>query len=129
MLQNKSTNFDLAGAFYESVNYANYALSEYLKYRLAYANVFPHRPQRRFPALSGLGFVPHGQRRRQRIAQQLTQPERRYFVSGAGYLRRGGRVLLDSLSKVDAVWQPGSRTEVFIHGQDEIEASIGAESR
>lgn len=38
VLQNKSPNFDREGAFYESVNYANYALSEYLLFRLAYAN-------------------------------------------------------------------------------------------
>jgi hypothetical protein len=41
VLQNKSINFDAKGAFYESVNYANYALSEYLLFRLAYSNVFP----------------------------------------------------------------------------------------
>ncbi len=39
-LQNKSPNFDRNGAFYESVNYANYAMSEYLLFRLAYTNVF-----------------------------------------------------------------------------------------
>ena len=38
ILQNKSTNFDRQGAFYESVNYANYALSEYLLFHLAVAN-------------------------------------------------------------------------------------------
>ena len=42
-LQNKSRNFDSAGALYESVNYANYALFEYLRFRLAYSNVFPGR--------------------------------------------------------------------------------------
>jgi hypothetical protein len=40
VLQNKSTNFDAKGAFYESVSYANYALSEYLLFRLAFSNVF-----------------------------------------------------------------------------------------
>ncbi|MBW8042272.1 MAG: DUF4962 domain-containing protein [Planctomycetes bacterium] len=40
VLQNKSTNFDAGGGFYESVNYANYALSEYLLFRLAFSNVF-----------------------------------------------------------------------------------------
>ena len=34
-------DFDDDGAFYESVNYANYALSEYLLYRLACLNTFP----------------------------------------------------------------------------------------
>ena len=40
VLQNKTANFDENGAFYESVGYANYALSEYLLFRLAYSNVF-----------------------------------------------------------------------------------------
>ena len=40
VLQNKSINFDASGAFYESVSYANYALSEYLLFRLAFSNVF-----------------------------------------------------------------------------------------
>ena len=40
VLQNKTANFDEKGAFYESVSYANYALSEYLLFRLAYSNVF-----------------------------------------------------------------------------------------
>jgi hypothetical protein len=53
----------------------------------------------------------------------------RYFVSGASYLRKSGRILLDSLSKVDAIWQPGSNTEVLIEGQDEIEAALGTASR
>jgi len=35
VLQNKSPNFDRHGAFYESVSYANYALREYLLFRLA----------------------------------------------------------------------------------------------
>ncbi|MHC4510766.1 MAG: heparinase II/III domain-containing protein, partial [Planctomycetota bacterium] len=40
VLQNKTANFDRNGAFYESVNYADYALSEYLLFRLAFCNVF-----------------------------------------------------------------------------------------
>lgn len=40
MLGNKSTNFDDQGAFYESVHYANYALAEYLLFRLAYTRAF-----------------------------------------------------------------------------------------
>ena len=43
VLQNKCTNFDADGAFYESVNYANYALSEYLLFRLAYENCYPEK--------------------------------------------------------------------------------------
>jgi hypothetical protein len=50
----------------------------------------------------------------------------RYFVSGGSYLRREGRVMLDSLSKVDAVWQPGAKTEVLIQGQRQIEVALGA---
>jgi hypothetical protein len=39
ILQNKSLNFDRRGAFYESVSYADYALAEYLRFRLACMNV------------------------------------------------------------------------------------------
>jgi hypothetical protein len=52
ILENKTANFGSQGAFYESVNYANYALSEYLRFRLAYANVLPHRKQPDYPPLS-----------------------------------------------------------------------------
>ncbi len=52
VLQNKSITFDAAGAFYESVNYARYALFEYLRYRLAHANVLPHEKQPEYPPLS-----------------------------------------------------------------------------
>lgn len=40
ILENKPSNFDPAGGFYESVGYANYAMSEYLLYRLAWTNAF-----------------------------------------------------------------------------------------
>ncbi len=38
LLENKPANFDPAGGFYESVNYANYAVGEYLLFRLAYTS-------------------------------------------------------------------------------------------
>jgi len=44
ILQNKSPNFDQAGAFYESVNYAEYAMSEYLLFHLAYTNLYGDDP-------------------------------------------------------------------------------------
>ena len=44
VLQNKTGNFDSKGAFYESVSYANYALSEYLLFRLAYLNTSTDPP-------------------------------------------------------------------------------------
>ncbi|MBE0537952.1 MAG: heparinase II/III family protein [Phycisphaerae bacterium] len=55
VLQNKSTNFDRDGAFYESVNYANYALSEYLLFRLAWGNAFAKRPPADIPLLEKVG--------------------------------------------------------------------------
>ncbi|MCP4456159.1 MAG: hypothetical protein GY809_32275, partial [Planctomycetes bacterium] len=55
ILQNKSPNFDRAGAFYESVNYADYALSEYLLFHLAYTNVFPERALPEIPILETAG--------------------------------------------------------------------------
>ncbi len=51
VLQNKPANFDPAGAFHESLGYTNYALSEYLRFRLAHSNVFPVRRQPRFAPL------------------------------------------------------------------------------
>jgi hypothetical protein len=51
VLQNKSLNFDRHGAFYESVGYADYALSEYLLFRLAYTNVLPDRKPPQIPVL------------------------------------------------------------------------------
>lgn len=55
ILQNKSTNFDRDGAFYESVNYANYALSEYLLFRLALSNALPSRKPADIPLLHKAG--------------------------------------------------------------------------
>ena len=55
ILQNKSTNFDRAGAFYESVSYANYALSEYLLFRLAWLNTFGDTPGTKIPLLDNTG--------------------------------------------------------------------------
>jgi hypothetical protein len=51
VLQNKAANFDRNGGFYESLGYTDYALSEYLRFRLAYSNVFPGVAQPRFAAL------------------------------------------------------------------------------
>jgi hypothetical protein len=53
----------------------------------------------------------------------------RAFVSSGSYLRKSGQVLLDSLSKVEAVWRPGTTTEVLIEGQDVIEASVRVAAR
>ncbi|MBN2137743.1 MAG: heparinase II/III-family protein [Sedimentisphaerales bacterium] len=55
VLQNKSRNFDRNGAFYESVGYADYALSEYLLFLLAYSNVFPDAPSPAIPMLKDAG--------------------------------------------------------------------------
>ena len=55
VLQNKTANFDENGAFYESVSYANYALSEYLLFRLAYSNVFGKSSAPDIPLLEEAG--------------------------------------------------------------------------
>ncbi len=55
VLQNKSRNFDRNGAFYESVGYADYALSEYLLFRLAYTNVYRDRKPPEIPVLRTAG--------------------------------------------------------------------------
>jgi oligo-alginate lyase len=38
VLENKPASFDPAGGFYESMNYANFAISEYLFFRVAWTN-------------------------------------------------------------------------------------------
>ena len=55
ILQNKTANFDAKGAFYESVSYANYALSEYLLFRLAYSNMFGKSSAPNIPLLEKVG--------------------------------------------------------------------------
>ncbi|RDB03872.1 heparinase II/III domain-containing protein [Runella aurantiaca] len=40
ILENKPANFDRDGGFYESVSYANFGVSEYLYFRLAWTNIF-----------------------------------------------------------------------------------------
>jgi len=55
VLQNKTANFDKKGAFYESVNYADYALREYLLFRLAYSNVFGKSSAPDIPLLEKVG--------------------------------------------------------------------------
>ncbi|MCE5186356.1 MAG: heparinase II/III family protein [Planctomycetaceae bacterium] len=44
VLQNKPASFDAAGGFYESVNYAAFAMSEYLLFRLAWLNAMEQEP-------------------------------------------------------------------------------------
>ena len=41
----------------------------------------------------------------------------RYFVACGSYLRKDGKVVLDSLSKVYAVFAPGKKTQVHLEGQ------------
>jgi hypothetical protein len=53
----------------------------------------------------------------------------RYFLSCGSYLRREGRVVVDSLSKVDAAWRAGSRIELIANGQDDIELAVSAPAR
>lgn len=43
VLQNRVASFERTGPSYEGVSYTNYAVSEYLHYRLAWQNTFPNR--------------------------------------------------------------------------------------
>lgn len=54
VLENKPANFDRGGAFYESVNYASFALAEYLAFRLAWTNALT-TPPAEIPALARVG--------------------------------------------------------------------------
>ncbi|MGH8244939.1 MAG: heparinase II/III domain-containing protein, partial [Gammaproteobacteria bacterium] len=50
----------------------------------------------------------------------------RYFVSAGSYLRRGGRVVLDSVSKVDALFRTGAEIDLHLNGQDTIDLALSA---
>ncbi|MBV9443542.1 MAG: heparinase II/III-family protein, partial [Acidobacteriaceae bacterium] len=51
LLQNKARTFGSDGGYYEGVGYDNYALSEYLRYRLAWSRQFPERPLNPYSSL------------------------------------------------------------------------------
>lgn len=55
VLGNKSPNYDEKGAFYESVVYAEYGLSEYLMFRLAYQNAYEVFALSDIPMLARMG--------------------------------------------------------------------------
>jgi hypothetical protein len=48
----------------------------------------------------------------------------RYFVACGSYLRKDGKVVLDSLSKVYTVFTPGKKTDVILEGQPIINARL-----
>ena len=51
LLQNKIPTFDRNGGFWESINYANFGVSQYLIFRLALENVMPKFKQNDIPIL------------------------------------------------------------------------------
>lgn len=55
VLENKPANFDPAGGFYESVNYASFAMSEYLLFRLAWTNALKSPAPATIPLLARTG--------------------------------------------------------------------------
>jgi oligo-alginate lyase len=55
LIENKPANFDRAGAFYESINYASFALSEYLLFRLAWTNALRAPAPAELPLLDRVG--------------------------------------------------------------------------
>jgi hypothetical protein len=54
-LETKPANFDRAGGFYESVNYADFAMSEYLRFVLCWKNAFKSPPLPQPPFLQTIG--------------------------------------------------------------------------
>lgn len=51
LLQNKIPSFDRDGAFWESINYASFGVSQYLLFRLGLANAMPGFEQTHLPVL------------------------------------------------------------------------------
>lgn len=54
LIENKPANFDRTGGFYESVNYASFATSQYLLFRLAWTNAL-QKPAATIPLLDQAG--------------------------------------------------------------------------
>ncbi|MGM9710247.1 MAG: heparinase II/III family protein [Prevotella sp.] len=54
VLQHKPKSFDAAGGMYESVNYANFGISEALLFRIAYRNVFGEKSLSPIPELEAI---------------------------------------------------------------------------
>ncbi|KQC29950.1 heparinase II/III family protein [Flagellimonas eckloniae] len=55
VLQNKPSTFDRDGGFYESINYASYATSQYLLFLNGFSNVWPDEPIYKSPILDKVG--------------------------------------------------------------------------
>jgi hypothetical protein len=53
----------------------------------------------------------------------------RYFVACGSYLRKNGKVVLDSLSKVDTVFVPGRQTQVLLEGQPVMNVFLRAAAK
>jgi hypothetical protein len=88
ILQNKTGNFDRKGAFYESVSYANYALSEYLLFHLAYSNVHSDQSLPRIPILEKVGdFFVHTSYPTADSLLSVNFGDSSLSASGAGTLR------------------------------------------
>jgi oligo-alginate lyase len=54
VLENRMPTFEPSGPSYEGVGYTNYGVSEYLQYRFAWQNVFPHRKWPRIEPLENV---------------------------------------------------------------------------
>ena len=54
VLQNKIPTFDKNGGFWESINYANFGVSQYLLFRLAHQNVFPKAKLPEIPQMESI---------------------------------------------------------------------------
>ncbi len=54
-IENKPASFDAAGGFFESVNYASFAMSEYLLFRLAWTNALKSPAPASIPLLERTG--------------------------------------------------------------------------
>ncbi|MEO9513479.1 MAG: heparinase II/III-family protein [Flavobacteriaceae bacterium] len=55
VLQNKPPTFDRDGGFYESLNYASYAASQYLLFLYAHTNALPNEPRYKSPIFNKIG--------------------------------------------------------------------------
>lgn len=71
-----------------------------------------------------LGFT-----RRIAASEASAETVERYFAAGCSYLRRDGRIIIDCLSKLTAILQPGPIFKVLLQGQGNLVARFAAPSR
>jgi oligo-alginate lyase len=109
-LETKPANFDRNGGFYESVNYADFAVAEYLRFVLCWQNAFTYPPLPQLPFLHTVGdfFIQASYRTDDRVVPVLF---------GDGGLHSSGYT---SMNLLWALGERGAANLWYLHQFDAI---------